>query len=82
MMSIAFDKHHNRDITIVDAETLTTLFLEISVDFQASHYELRDSIEIALRSHGEPLRWAITSVDQGRQKVHVEAVVTRDMSVL
>lgn len=37
--------------------------------------ELRDRIEIQLRSYGEPLRWAITAVDG--TVAQVEAVVTR-----
>jgi len=38
---------------------------------------LRSHIENQLRTQGEPLRWAITSIDTDRQLAHVEAVVTR-----
>ncbi|MEO1182502.1 MAG: hypothetical protein AAFX51_17020 [Cyanobacteria bacterium J06636_28] len=36
--------------------------------------ELRDQIETQLRAYGDPLRWAITSVDG--TVAQVEAVVT------
>lgn len=37
---------------------------------------LRSHIEAALSDHGDPLRWAITAIDQANQTAHVEAVVT------
>lgn len=55
---------------------LTTAFLSISVPQPPSPTRLRDAIEAELRSHGDPLRWAITSVDAATRRVEVEAVVT------
>lgn len=37
---------------------------------------LRSHIETQLTTHGEPLRWAITSIDPVSQSAHIEAVVT------
>ena len=37
---------------------------------------LRSYIETQLRTHGDPLRWAITKIDTASQTAHVEAVVT------
>jgi len=39
--------------------------------------ELRSHIEAQLRTQGDPLRWAITSIDPNRQLAHVEAVITQ-----
>ncbi len=37
---------------------------------------LRSHIETSLADYGDPLRWAITAIDQANQTAHVEAVVT------
>ena len=37
---------------------------------------LRSHIEAQLTQHGDPLRWAITAIDQANQTASVEAVVT------
>ncbi|MGB3297120.1 MAG: hypothetical protein WBA76_02540 [Phormidesmis sp.] len=37
---------------------------------------LRSHITTQLTQHGDPLRWAITSIDQANQTARVEAVVT------
>ena len=55
---------------------MTTHFITAEVDLQATPTELEKAIEAELQKHGEPLRWAITSVDEAQQKVAVEAVVT------
>lgn len=47
----------------------------MTVELQATGIELRDHIEVQLRSYGEPLRWAITAVDG--PVAQVEAVITR-----
>jgi hypothetical protein len=42
--------------------------------------ELRPQIEAALRSHGQPLRWAITAVQPRLQQpalLQIEAIVCR-----
>lgn len=53
---------------------LKTEFVLIKVELQDTGIALRHHIEAQLRSYGEPLRWAITSVDQST--VQIEAVVT------
>ncbi|GAB4462420.1 MAG: hypothetical protein OHK0037_13290 [Elainellaceae cyanobacterium] len=37
--------------------------------------ELQEAIAHALLAYGEPLRWAVTSLDGDRQVAQVEAVV-------
>ena len=37
---------------------------------------LRSHIETVLSDYGDPLRWAVTAIDQTNQTAHVEAVVT------
>ncbi|MGB7084318.1 MAG: hypothetical protein WBD47_02100 [Phormidesmis sp.] len=37
---------------------------------------LRSHIQAQLAPHGDPLRWAITAIDNTRQTAHIEAVVT------
>ena len=46
----------------------------MAVELQADGIALRNHIETQLRCYGEPLRWAITSVDD--TIAQVEAVVT------
>ncbi len=53
---------------------LITKFVLITIKLQVNGITLRNHIETQLRSYGEPLRWAITSVDQ--TTAQVEAVVT------
>jgi hypothetical protein len=55
---------------------MQTHFLTLELDLQTAA-ALQPSILAALRQEGEPLRWAITQVDQERGKIQVEAVVTR-----
>jgi len=55
---------------------MTTHFITAEIDLQATPTELQQAIEAELKKQGEPLRWAITSVDDAQQKVTVEAVVT------
>jgi hypothetical protein len=57
---------------------MTTHFITAEVDLQATPTELETAITAELQKQGEPLRWAITSVDQAQQKAVVEAVVTFD----
>ncbi|MBO1350882.1 MAG: hypothetical protein EBE86_027505 [Hormoscilla sp. GUM202] len=38
--------------------------------------QLHHEIEAELQRRGEPLRWAVTSVDTERQTAQVEAIVT------
>jgi hypothetical protein len=54
---------------------MKTQFVTLEIDLQETPALLLQAIETELRLSGEPLRWAITSVDLPRQKAIVEAVV-------
>lgn len=53
---------------------MTTQFLTLTLDLATAGDDWVTTIEAALRRHGEPLRWAITTVVG--QQATVEAVVT------
>ncbi|MEH1939061.1 MAG: hypothetical protein V7L01_02425 [Nostoc sp.] len=55
---------------------MTTHFITAEIDLEETPTELLQAIETELNKQGEPLRWAITSVDVAQQKATVEAVVT------
>ncbi|BAY21823.1 hypothetical protein NIES2100_15810 [Calothrix sp. NIES-2100] len=55
---------------------MTTHFITAEIDLQETATELEQVIAAELQKQGEPLRWAITSVDTEQQKATVEAVVT------
>ena len=55
---------------------MTTHFISAEIDLKETPTELQKAIEAELKKQGEPLRWAITSVDEKAQKATVEAVVT------
>jgi hypothetical protein len=55
---------------------MTTHFITAEIEIQATPTEVQTAIEAELKKQGEPLRWAITSVDEEKQKATVEAVVT------
>ncbi|BAY88070.1 MULTISPECIES: hypothetical protein [unclassified Tolypothrix] len=55
---------------------MTTHFITAEIDLQETPTELEQAIAAELEKQGEPLRWAITSVDTEQEKVTVEAVVT------
>ncbi len=55
---------------------MKTHFVTIAVDLQTSPAQLQQIILAKLRKVGEPLRWAIVSVDGDRHQAQVEAVVT------
>jgi len=57
---------------------MTTHFITAEINLQETPTELQKVIEAELKKQGEPLRWAITSVDTAEEKVIVEAVVTVD----
>ncbi|MDZ8091869.1 MAG: hypothetical protein RM049_30080 [Nostoc sp. DedQUE04] len=56
---------------------MTTHFITAEIDLQETPAELLEVIETELKRQGEPLRWAVTSVDVDEQKATVEAVVTK-----
>ncbi|HAN75923.1 MAG TPA: hypothetical protein DCQ51_10500 [Planktothrix sp. UBA8407] len=55
---------------------MTTHFITAEIDIDRIPNQLNQAIEAELKKRGEPLRWAITSIDSEQQKAHVEAVVT------
>lgn len=58
---------------------MTTHFIAAEIDLQENTQELQQKIEAELAKQGEPLRWAITKIDQSKQKVAVEAIVTKKL---
>lgn len=56
---------------------MTTHFITAEIDLQESPIAMQQEIEAELQKRGEPLRWAITEVNEESQKVVVEAVVTQ-----
>ncbi|MBV8884532.1 MAG: hypothetical protein JO235_11130 [Chroococcidiopsidaceae cyanobacterium CP_BM_RX_35] len=63
---------------------MTTHFITAEIDLQDTPAQMRQVIEAELQKRGEPLRWAVTSVDIGRQLARVEAIVTlaADIAIL
>jgi hypothetical protein len=57
---------------------MTTHFITAEIDLTESPVELHQAIEAELQKQGEPLRWAVTSVNVETQKAAVEAIVTVD----
>ena len=55
---------------------MTTHFITAEINLQENPLQLQQEIETELKKRGEPLRWAVTAVDEEKQKVQVEAVVT------
>ncbi|MEO1211338.1 MAG: hypothetical protein AAFX78_17585 [Cyanobacteria bacterium J06638_20] len=55
---------------------MLTQFVSLTIPLQASPAAMEQAIAQALQSYGEPLRWAITTVDAGTQTAAIEAVVT------
>lgn len=58
---------------------MTTHFITAEIDLQETPLKLKKEVETQLQKKGEPLRWAITSVDKDKQKAHVEAIVTNKL---
>jgi hypothetical protein len=61
---------------------MTTHFIAAEIEINENQEAIAKTVEQELAKQGEPLRWAITSVenksdDQTVKNVHVEAVVTR-----
>ncbi|HEY9812443.1 MAG TPA: hypothetical protein V6D31_02735 [Candidatus Sericytochromatia bacterium] len=55
---------------------MTTHFISAEIDLEESTEQLQQAIKTELEKRGEPLRWAVTDVDQDRGKVQLEAIVT------
>ncbi|MDJ0511388.1 MAG: hypothetical protein QNJ64_19360 [Crocosphaera sp.] len=56
---------------------MTSHFIEAEIDLKETPLTVTEAVEKALETEGEPLRWAITKVDQDKQTAQVEAIVTR-----
>lgn len=55
---------------------MTTHFITAEIDLQENPAQLQQEIEAELSKRGEPLRWAVTKVNEDKQTVQVEAIVT------
>lgn len=56
---------------------MTTHFITAEIDLQENPLKLKQEIEEKLTPYGKPLRWAITDIDESKQKVKIEAIVTK-----
>jgi hypothetical protein len=56
--------------------TLATHFITLNFSLKDAGVDLVVAIEAALAEQGQPLRWAITQVNDATQMATVEAVVT------
>jgi len=63
-------------IISLSINSMTTHFITAEIDLQESPIKLQAAIEAELEKRGEPLRWAIASVDTEKQTAQVEAIVT------
>jgi hypothetical protein len=57
---------------------MTTHFITAEIDLTETPEALPQAVEAELQKRGEPLRWAVTQVDEAAQTAQVEAVVTTD----
>ncbi len=57
---------------------MTIQSIEIEIDLSNALSELNLVIETALQQWGEPLRWAITSIDPLTNVAQVEAIVINE----
>ena len=56
---------------------MTTHFIAAEIDLQANPLKVKQEIENKLNKEGKPLRWAVTQVDDVKQIIQVEAIVTK-----
>lgn len=62
---------------------MTTHFITAEIEINENQEAIAKTVEQELAKHGEPLRWAITAVENKvdasvkTRTAHVEAVVTR-----
>jgi hypothetical protein len=52
--------------------------MTVSVALQKTPAATRQAIEAELQKHGDPLRWAVTSVNLTEQTAIIEAIITRE----
>jgi hypothetical protein len=69
--------NYQQTTTNYQQTTMKTDFVTVEIDLQKTPIELQKAIETKLKKQGEPLRWAITSVNLEQQSCTVEAVVTK-----
>jgi hypothetical protein len=53
-------------------------FVETEINIKDALGELDRVIETTLQKWGEPLRWAITTVDRGTNIARIEAIVIKE----
>jgi hypothetical protein len=56
---------------------MVTQFITVEIDLRGLNCPLQNALESQLKMQGEPLRWAITAVNQGIAQV--EAVVLQNL---
>ncbi len=66
----------------IDFLKMTIEPIEIEIDINNAIGNLNHVIETALQKWGEPLRWAITTVDRETNIARVEAIVIKERSKL
>jgi hypothetical protein len=54
---------------------MTIQSIELEIDLSGSFANLNEVIETKLQQWGEPLRWAITSIDPTTNIAQIEAIV-------
>jgi len=57
---------------------MITDFITVEIDLSLIQGHLIQAIAVELAKYGDPLRWAIVSVNQQTNQVTIEAVVTKD----
>lgn len=62
---------------MIHSITMTTHFINAEIDLKANPLKVKQEIEQKLAQEGKPLRWAVTKVDEEKQKIEVEAIVTK-----
>ncbi len=65
-------------LTNIPVLPMTTHFITAEINMQESVADLHQEISATLSNYGQPLRWAVTSVDAQQQTLALEAVVTTD----
>jgi hypothetical protein len=64
----------------IDFLQMTIEPIEIEIDINNAIGNINQVIEAALQKWGEPLRWAITTVDRDTNIARVEAIVIKERS--
>ena len=72
---------YSSDYSSVEPRIMSTHFITVEIDLQATPAHLHSKIEAELKKQGEPLRWAVTNVNIERQLAVVEAIVTLESDV-